>query len=219
MIDGRAIRWLAPLATVLLFSLGPEGASGQGEPSAPAALSKLQSQDFGGAAEVLERLIESQAENGCAWSLLGFAYRSLERVDEAVAAYENAVSLPGSGGSAAFNLGLTLLLDGQADRGYEWLRKARDGGSVDVTQIDLHPKASELRDDPRYATLFPTPEQFADPFVEPVRIIHEWRGESVNDQFGWIARDIGDVNGDGVHDVIAGAPGSDKVHPTCSEVP
>lgn len=63
MIDGRAIRWLAPLATVLLFSLGPEGASGQGEPSAPAALSKLQSQDFGGAAEVLERLIERNLQD------------------------------------------------------------------------------------------------------------------------------------------------------------
>ena len=41
---------------------------------------------------------------------------------------------------------------------------------------------------------------------EPVRIIHEWRGESVNDQFGWVARDIGDVNGDGVHDVTTSAP-------------
>ena len=48
---------------------------------------------------------------------------------------------PAPEGRLVFNLGLTLLLDGQADRGYEWLRKARDGGSVDVTQIDLHPKS------------------------------------------------------------------------------
>lgn len=44
------------------------------------------------------------------------------------------------------------------------------------------------------------------PFVEPVHVIHEWDGERAGDQFGWIARDIGDVDGDGVHDVVISAP-------------
>ncbi|HEX7124024.1 MAG TPA: tetratricopeptide repeat protein, partial [Gemmatimonadaceae bacterium] len=47
---------------------------------------------------------------------------------------------------------------------------------------------------------------FANPFVEPVQIIHEWVGEGINDQFGWIARNIGDVDGDGVNDVVTSAP-------------
>jgi len=43
-------------------------------------------------------------------------------------------------------------------------------------------------------------------FLEPVRILQEWRGEAANDQFGWIARNIGDVDHDGVNDVVASAP-------------
>jgi hypothetical protein len=47
---------------------------------------------------------------------------------------------------------------------------------------------------------------FDHPFVESVKIIREWRGESSNDQFGWIARNIGDVDGDGIPDVVTSAP-------------
>lgn len=55
--------------------------------------------------------------------------------------------------------------------------------------------------------LLPNPSvDFSFPFVEPVQILHEWRGEASNDQFGWIARDIGDVDGDGVHDFVTSAP-------------
>ncbi|MBS0419855.1 MAG: FG-GAP repeat protein [Proteobacteria bacterium] len=43
-------------------------------------------------------------------------------------------------------------------------------------------------------------------FVEPVCVIREWRGEAPEDQFGWIARNIGDVDGDGIADVVASAP-------------
>ena len=54
----------------------------------------------------------------------------------------------------------------------------------------------------------PTPADFANPFVEPVKVIREFDGEAANDQFGWIARDIGDVDGDGVHDFVTSAPTS-----------
>src|SRR5262249_52496083 len=54
--------------------------------------------------------------------------------------------------------------------------------------------------------LLPRAEDFAHPFVESVRILREWRGEAVNDQFGWIARNIGDVDGGGVNDCVISAP-------------
>jgi hypothetical protein len=44
--------------------------------------------------------------------------------------------------------------------------------------------------------------------VEPVTILREWDGEAANDQFGWIARNIGDVDGDGVADLVTSAPTS-----------
>jgi len=54
----------------------------------------------------------------------------------------------------------------------------------------------------------PAPEDFAEPFVEPVKVIREWDGEAANDQFGWIARVIGDVDRDGLPDLVVGAPGA-----------
>jgi len=47
------------------------------------------------------------------------------------------------------------------------------------------------------------------PFVEPARVLQEWRGEAAGDQFGWIARAIGDVDGDGASDVVVSAPTRD----------
>jgi len=46
-------------------------------------------------------------------------------------------------------------------------------------------------------------------FVEPVDLIHTWTGESPSDRFGFINRAIGDVDGDGVGDLLVGAPDSD----------
>jgi hypothetical protein len=42
-----------------------------------------------------------------------------------------------------------------------------------------------------------------------VTTIREWDGEAANDQFGWIARPIGDVDRDGVPDIVTSAPTKD----------
>src|SRR5262245_66360840 len=63
-----------------------------------------------------------------------------------------------------------------------------------------------MKGDPRFSALLPRPEDFARPFVEPVKILKEWDAEHANDQFGWIARNIGDVDGDAVADVVISAP-------------
>ena len=78
--------------------------------------------------------------------------------------------------------------------------------AADTSVVGIDPNAANLRDDPRYASLFPTPEEFADPFVEDVVVLQEWRGEAAGDQFGWIARNIGDVDGDGIADATMSAP-------------
>ena len=75
-----------------------------------------------------------------------------------------------------------------------------------MTQIGEEPKLASLKSDPRFAALLPVRKDFDDPFVENVKIIREWDGEAANDQFGWIARNIGDVDGDGVPDVVTSAP-------------
>ncbi len=178
----------------------------QPAPEVQAALGQLGTGDFAGAAATLEPYTAANPDDGRAWSLLGFSYRSLQRPDEAIRAYRKAVALPGSGPGAMLNLGMLLATGSDRDEGFDWLNRVKESGNFDITQIDAQPGAAQLRDDPRYRALFPSEAEFADPFVEPTRIIHEWRGEAIGDQFGWIARNAGDVDGDGVNDVTTSAP-------------
>ncbi len=47
----------------------------------------------------------------------------------------------------------------------------------------------------------------ARPLFEPeLRVLHEFVGEAAGDQFGWIGRNAGDCDGDGVNDVLLSAP-------------
>lgn len=47
-------------------------------------------------------------------------------------------------------------------------------------------------------------------FLEPgTVVIHTFTGEAAGDQFGWVSEDIGDITGDGVHDLVITSPGND----------
>ncbi len=93
---------------------------------------------------------------------------------------------------------------GRLDDAFRMLERARTSGA-DFSAIAARPDLDPLRGDRRFAMLFPAPADFEPPFAERVRIIHEWRGEHAGDEFGWIARGIGDVDGDGVTDVVISA--------------
>ncbi|MGI9088083.1 MAG: FG-GAP-like repeat-containing protein [Chthoniobacterales bacterium] len=110
--------------------------------------------------------------------------------------------------SSIYAVGAIFALKGDRGHAFEWLEKAKATGKADFTGLAQDPDLASLRDDPRFARLLPQPADFANPFVEPVKIIHEWDGEAANDQFGWIARKLGDVDGDGVPDVVTSAPTS-----------
>jgi len=87
-------------------------------------------------------------------------------------------------------------------------RAERDEAAVEETAAE-EPAAPPPPQGPDvYAQAAELPaEAFEDPFAEEgVRVIHEWRGEAAGDQFGWIARNVGDVDGDGVADVVTSAP-------------
>jgi hypothetical protein len=105
-----------------------------------------------------------------------------------------------------YNLGLLYAMKNDKDQAFVWLNKAKATRKIDMTQITQAPELAALKADPRFTALLPTRADFDNPFVEPVKIIREWDGESENDQFGWIARNIGDVDGDGVPDVVTSAP-------------
>jgi hypothetical protein len=108
-----------------------------------------------------------------------------------------------------YELGVLHAQRGEADLAFAALERAKSSGRVDLSALTQEDAVAGLRGDARYAALLPSDENFSEPFVEPVKVLHEWRGEAAGDQFGWIARDLGDVDGDGAHDLVTSAPTHD----------
>jgi hypothetical protein len=175
-------------------------------PTIADAQARIQANDPAGAVKILETITAATPANAAAWQLLGTAYKQTKAFDRALGAYRKALDLPPPSPQALYSIGAVYALKQDAAQAFEWLAKAKASGRVDMTQVDVDSDLTALRTDPRYARLRPTDVDFANPFVEPVRILREWRGEAANDQFGWIARKLGDVDGDGIADVVTSAP-------------
>jgi hypothetical protein len=155
---------------------------------------------------VLSAVTEREPRNGRGWIQLALAYYHLKNYPAALAANLRATEMPMARPTALYNAGLVYALMGEKDSAFAFLFRARETSRIDVTQIMADSDGASLRNDPRYRQLFPTREQYAHPFVEPVTILGEWDGEATNDQFGWIARNVGDVDGDRIADFATSAP-------------
>ena len=192
---------------VLVFLIaGLQQPSAPPPPTMAAAQARLQANDADGARSILEQVVAAAPGNASAWRLLGTVRRQLNDTAGSVAALGKALDLQPANAQLFFELGLTHAAGKRPDAAFEWLGKARSSRRVDMTQMEGVVALDPLRADPRFKALVPTAADFADPFVEPVTIIREWVGEAANDQFGWIARSIGDVDGDGAEDVVTSAP-------------
>ena len=202
------MRRIVQLAAVsaLVAALSAGAAAKPAEPTLSAALAQLQAGNAADAARALRRLTVSEPRNAQAWRALGTAEQQLHNYDEAIAAYQHALQIEPDSPRIFYALGTAYASKHDSPRAFEWLERAAATHRYDMTQISVDPALAELRSDPRFAQLLPKPAQFENPFVESVKIIREWRGEASGDQFGWIARNIGDVDGDGVNDIVTSAP-------------
>ncbi len=192
---------------VLAMAAGQAGSQHTGEASTlAAAMARLQARDAGGAAAIAERVVKAEPGNPRAWRVLASAYHQLKRYDAAIDANGKAFALDPGNPTPAYNIGVEYALSGDKAAAFTWLGKAKASRKIDMTQLASDADAASLTNDPRFAALMPVADDFRDPFVEDVRIVREWDGEASGDQFGWIARRIGDVDGDGVPDIVASAP-------------
>ena len=175
-------------------------------PALAAAMAQFQAGDAAGAAKALRRLTARDPRSAPAWRALARVSRQLQDFDEAILAYRHALQLKPDSPPDFYGLGVAYAGRHDLDNGFKWLARAAATHRVDMTELDEDPLLAKFHDDPRYQALLPVPADFEHPFVEPVKIIREWRGEGAGDQFGWIARNIGDVDGDGINDVVTSAP-------------
>ena len=199
-------RHLLTLTLLVLFLATAGAAQAPTEPTAAAAAARMQAQDPAGAARILEAVTAREPANARAWRLLGVAYQRSQEIDKALAAYRKSLEIEPGAPQLLYNLGTAFALKQDANAAFDWLGRAKATRKLDMTQIETDADLSALETDARFRALLPTPDDFAQPFVEPVHVIREWDGEAAGDQFGWIARGIGDVDRDGVPDIVASAP-------------
>lgn len=192
----------------LALSLAATAVVGQEAPppSVDRAIGLIQSGDLPGALDMLTGITAAEPDNYRAWTVFGFALRQAGESERAIEAFERAIQSTDDQPQALYSLAMLYAGDDRVEEAFDLLERARDTRRIDLTQMGLDPAAAGLREDPRYGALLPTVEDFEDPFVEPTRVLREWRGEGPGESFGWIARNIGDVDGDGIDDVTTSAP-------------
>jgi len=188
------------------------------EPTLQAATSRLQAGDPAGAAKILEELVKREPNNGRAWRNLGQAELKLKDLDHSADAFHRALNIDRDVPTPMLQLAVISSLKQDKEAALDWLLKAKASRKVDMTEMEVMPELDSLKRDTRYSALLPTRRDFDDPFVEPVTILGEWDGEAANDQFGWIARNIGDVDGDGIPDFVTSAPTSKAAGPDAGRI-
>ena len=155
---------------------------------------------------ILKPLTETQPQNARAWYLLGYAYHAKQDLEKAIPAHTRAASFPATAAGAGYNLACAYALSGDPDAAFRWLEKAKAAGFQGWVQMWSDPDLISLQGDARFLTYAPPRADSDRPFVEPTEVLFAWHGENANDQFGWVAVDAGDIDSDGVHDVLTSAP-------------
>jgi hypothetical protein len=201
------MRFTHLLVLAAVLALRPWQSPQSQPPGIPQAMARLNAQDPAGALAIAEQIVAREPANARAWRVLGLAARGTKDLDRALTAFQRSLEIEPASPPGLYNTGAVYAVKGDRDRAFEWLGKAKATGKLDMTQIQADADLVSLRDDSRFTALLPSPADFSAPFVEDVKILREWDGEAMNDQFGWIARPIGDVDHDGVTDVVTSAPG------------
>lgn len=188
----------------------PTDVPAQGPPAPPPEVARAQALLRAGHADsaiaVLEPFVARTPNAPNARLILGDAFRAHGDLDRAIATYAEVrqplqMRLTARYRAAAIEAGR-----GRADAAFALIGELRSSGAFDIDLVVDSAAFVPLRGDARFAGLRWRAEEFTNPFVEPARIIHEWVGESKGDQFSWIARGIGDADGDGVQEIVTSAP-------------
>jgi hypothetical protein len=206
----RSVARVGAFALALGLLPLPSDASAQGPPAPPPEVARAQALLRAGHADsaiaTLEPFVVRTPNAPNARLILADAYRSRGDLDRAVATYAEVrqplqMRLTARYRAAAIEAGR-----GRADDAFALIGELRASGAFDMDLVVDSAAFAPLRGDARFARLRWRAEEFTNPFVEPARIIHEWVGEAKGDQFSWIARGVGDVDADGVRDIVTSAP-------------
>ena len=141
----------------------------------------IQEKDFAGATALLETLTDREPTNARAWMVLGYAWHAAGEYERAIPLHEKAAEFEETAPQAMYNAACSYARLGKNDEAFALLGRVRDTNHFDLTQITFDPDLESIKDDPRIFTLMPGPGDFDRPFVEPSRIVQEWRDFDFSD--------------------------------------
>jgi tetratricopeptide (TPR) repeat protein len=148
--------------------------------------------------------------------VLGNAYRQRGDLDKALSTFLGITQPRPMQLQAMFNAAAIHAVRGNAAGAITLLMRLKESGAFDMNLAKSSKDFAALSTNPRFAAAMFQPADFIKPFVEPAIILREFTGETAGDQFSWIARSVGDVNGDGVSDLVTSAPTYGATSPTAS---
>ncbi len=203
------VDWRLALAFLIVAPLTaavPAVTSAAGMANLESALTTLRAGDADRAAAILTTLSTETPGDARVWRALGSTQLQRNQPAAAIVAYRRSLTLDPDAPQIFFGLGTAYAAMHRRAEALHWLKLAHDSRRFDMSELTVNPKLAAYRDEPEFRELLPLEADFANAFVEPVHILHEWRGEAPEDQFGWIARNIGDVDNDGINDLVVSAP-------------
>ena len=201
------MRSFLAVGAVLLLSALPLAAQAAAPPPEFAeGLALLQQGRNAEAAEKFRITVEAAPQFAVGWQQYGYALHADGRLEEAIPAHAKAASFPQTAATGAYNLACAHSLLGQKEEAFSALEQALGAGFARWDLLAIDPDLMRLRVDERWKRYKTLKGDFSRPIVEDLPVLHAWHGEQAGDQFGWVAIGAGDVNGDGVEDVISSAP-------------
>ncbi|MGI9518701.1 MAG: TPR end-of-group domain-containing protein [Pirellulaceae bacterium] len=215
-----AIKSLAAFFFVATLAGSAATAQTQPDPELVALMQQAQSllgqQKFSEAEQLLEPATGKYADKPGPWYLLGYALHAQGKHDAALTMYERSKTFPRTRTNSLYNIACVYSLQNKPDEAFAALDEAIAAGFNNFGLLQGDSDFDNIKDDPRFTSLLPNWLSDEDSFAEPVRVIHKFVGEAANDQFGWTARRVGDIDKDGVTDFITTAPthnnGAGKVY-------
>jgi FG-GAP-like repeat/FG-GAP repeat/Tetratricopeptide repeat len=156
---------------------------------------------------VLTKVVEEFPKSAAGWFQLGLVRHTQGKLDSALEAHLKAAEFPQVRALALYNAGCAYARQQKTDRAIEQLEKAVAAGFADRIQFASDTELESVRSDKRFARLLPPLLDGKDLFVEPTRVLHTFVGEGANHEAGWVARRVGDLDGDKVEDFVTTAPG------------
>ena len=147
---------------ILVFTLLVRSQSAS--PATPNADAYYQAQKWAEAASAYEAMTKAEPTNGRAWYRLGMSLLSLNRHEQAAAAFQKAVEI-GKRAEAMYGLASAYAMLGNKEKAFEWLNQGLNAKLPQPMRIKSDPHLVSLRDDPRFQEALALAEQLSRPCV------------------------------------------------------